>query len=123
LSAAFAADPSGSWKWSLKFDDQGFDVAAKFALKDGKLSGSIETPMGGNPISDGSFKDDTVDFTLNIDAGGTPMAIKYHGKLEGDTITGKIDSPSFDGGAPMKLDWKATRVKEETKPAAPAPAK
>ena len=122
-SAAFAADPSGAWKWSLSFNDQSFDVAAKFALKDGKLSGSLETPMGGTPFTDGTFKDDTVEFTLNIDAGGTPMAIKYRGKLEGDKITGKIDSPSFDGGAPMKLDWKATRVKEETKSAAPAAAK
>lgn len=105
------------------FNDQSFDISAKFALKDGKLTGSLETPMGATPFSEGTFKDDTVEFTLNIDGGGTPMAIKYRGKLEGDTITGKIDSPSFDGGAPLKLDWKATRVKEEKKPAASAPAK
>src|SRR5688500_3353268 len=117
-SALFAADPSGSWKWSLKFNDQSFDSGGKFALKDGKLSGTLETPMGDTPFTDGTFKDDTVEFALTFDGGGNQMVIKYRGKLEGDTITGKIDFPGFGGGEPMKLDWKATRVKEEKKPAA-----
>jgi hypothetical protein len=122
-SAALAADPSGSWKWSIKFNDQSFDSGGKFALKDGKLSGTLETPMGDVPFTDGTFKDDMVDFALSFDGGGNQIVIKYHGKLEGDTITGKIDFPSFGDGAPaQKLDWKATRVKEEKKPAAPAAA-
>ena len=117
-SVALAAYPSDAWKRSLAFNNQAFDIAAKFALKDGKLTGSLETPMGVTSFTDGAYKDDTVDFTLNIEGGGGPMKIKYHGKLEGDTITGKIESPSFDGGAPTKFDWKAARVKEEKKPAA-----
>src|SRR5687768_16176882 len=109
-SAALAADPSGNWKWSLAFNDQSFDSGGKFVLKDGKLSGTLETPMGDTPFTDGTFKDDVVEFALTFDAGGTPMVIKYRGKLEGDTITGKIDFPGFGGGEPMKLDWKATRA-------------
>jgi hypothetical protein len=126
-SVASAADPSGSWKWTLSFNDQSFESGGKFALKDGKLTGTLETPMGETPFTDGTYKDDMVDFTLNFDGGGAPIAIKYHGKLEGDTITGKIDFPGFGDGQAMKIDWKATRVKEEKKPGAPtapaAPAK
>jgi hypothetical protein len=121
-SAALAADPSGSWKWTVQFNDQSFDTGGKFALKDGKLTGTLETPMGDTPITNGTFKDDMVDFVLTFDGGGTDFVIKYHGKLEGDTITGKIDFPGFGGGEPMKMDWKATRVKEEKKADAPAPA-
>jgi hypothetical protein len=116
-AAAFAADPTGNWKWSIVFNDQTFDTSAHFDLKDGKLSGTLSTQMGDLPIADGTCKDDAVAFTLTFDGDASAMVIKYHGKLAGDTITGSIDVPGFNGGEARTVDWKATRVKD-----APAPA-
>lgn len=122
--AAFAADPAGSWKWSIEFNGQPFESTARFDLKDGKLTGVISSgQMGELPISDGSFKDGMVAFNLVIDANGTNFVVKYQGKLEGDAIIGSINAPGFNGGEPMKFDWKAQRLKEDRKPEPPASAK
>ncbi len=113
--AAFAADPSGSWKWTVEFNGQSFDSAAKIEVKDGKLTGTLTSPMGEIPITDGTFKDGVVVFTLTRERDGNKFVIKYQGKVDGDTITGSIDFPGFNGGEPMKMDWKASRMKEEKK--------
>ena len=123
-SAALAADPSGNWKWSVMFNDQSFETGGKFDLKDGKLTGTLESPNGEIAITEGSFKDDTVAFVLSFDGpDGNKFVIKYQGKLEGDTITGKIDFPGFNGDGAQKIDWKATRVKAAKAPEAPAKSK
>lgn len=122
--AAFAADPTGHWKWSIEFNGQPFESTAQFDLKDGKLTGVISSgQMGELPISDASFKDGMIAFNLVIDANGTNFVVKYQGKLEGDAITGSINAPGFNGGDPMKFDWKAQRLADEKKPEAPAKAK
>ncbi|HWA10013.1 MAG TPA: hypothetical protein VG838_11230 [Opitutaceae bacterium] len=121
LSApVFAADPSGSWKWSVEFNGQSFESTAKFEARDGQLTGTLSGQMGEMPISDGSFKDGVVAFSLVIDGNGNTFVIKYHGKLEADAIVGSIDVPGFNGGEPVKLDWKAARIAEPKKPDEPA---
>jgi hypothetical protein len=119
-AAAFAADPTGGWKWSVSFNGQSFESSAKFEAKDGKLTGTLTGRLGETPITDGTFKDGVVAFTLTRDLDGSKFVIKYQGKLEDDAITGTIDFPGFNGGDPMKLDWKASRVKDDAKPAGPA---
>ena len=123
-SAHAAADPTGNWKWSVMFNDQSFESGGKFELKDGKLTGTLESPNGDIAITDGSFKDDTVAFVLTFDGpDGNKFVIKYQGKLAGDTITGKIDFPGFNGGGAQKIDWKAARVKGAIAPQPPAKSK
>jgi hypothetical protein len=122
--AAFAADPAGNWKWSIEFNGQPFESTARFDVKDGKLTGVIRSgQMGELPISDGSFKDGLIAFNLVIDANGTNFVVKYQGKLEGDAINGSINAPGFEGGEPLKFDWKAQRLKDDQQPEAPAKAK
>jgi hypothetical protein len=118
--AAVAADPTGSWKWSVEFNGQSFESSAKFEAKDGILTGTLTGRLGETPISDGSFKNGMVAFSLIRELDGKKFVIKYQGKLQDDTITGAIDFPGINGGEPMKLDWKASRVKDDKKPDAPA---
>ncbi len=113
--AALAADPNGNWKWTVEFNGQSFDSAAKIEVKDGKLTGTLTSPMGEIPITGGTFKDGVVAFALTRERDGNKFVIKYQGKLEGDAITGSIDFPGFNGGEPMKMDWKASRVKDDKK--------
>ena len=61
-------------------------------------------------IGDGSFKGGVIAFTVTTEFNGNKRVSKYEGKLEGDKITGSIESPGRDGQA-MKRDWAATRAK------------
>jgi hypothetical protein len=121
--AAFAADaasasPDGNWKFTQAGrGGPGMDRTFTLALKDGKLTGTMKGTTGGpfeipdSPITDGSFKDGKVAFTVTLEFGEFKIVQKYEGKLEGDKITGNIERPGRDGGAPTKNDWVATRVK------------
>ncbi len=116
--AAFAADPAGTWKWTQqgRQGGQGFEVTLKLEFKDGALSGKIlgmQGPQGQIPevaISDASFKDDTVAFSVTREFNGNKFTSKYTGKVEGDTIKGSTERPGRDG-AVTKRDWNPTRAK------------
>jgi len=116
--AAFAADPSGSWSYSMAMREGGTPRTTKFTLtaaKDGTLSGSVSGRNGDTTISNGSFKDGTVSFDVVRDFGGNSFTIKYSGKLsaDGNTIAGKVTIPGRDGGDPTTRDWSATRAKAD----------
>jgi hypothetical protein len=116
--AAFAADPSGTWKWTQqgRQGGQGFEMTLKLEVKDGALSGStgaIQGPQGEIPgvaISDASIKGDTVAFSITREFNGNKRTSKYEGKIEGDTIKGTIERQTRDGTT-QKSDWTATRAK------------
>ena len=118
-SAAADASPAGTWKWTQSFGGggQSFERKIQFDYKDGKLTGKMlagEGAFGATPeapISDGSFKDGMISFSITRDFNGQSFTIKYSGKLEGDTIKGSAEFPSPDGGDPRKLEWNPSRVK------------
>ena len=119
LSAAvFAADPTGTWKWTQpgRGDRPAIEQTLKLELKDGQLTGTVlgfETPMGKVPdtaIGDATFKDDAVAFSITREFNGNKRVSKYQGKLEGDTLKGSVERPGRDGDI-QKNDWTATRAK------------
>ena len=138
MSAALAADPSGTWKWTAMGMGGGArgggekagggekgggggqrgtprESTATLAMKDGTLTGSLSMPgRGGDPvtaqISDASYKDDTISFSVVRETQNGKITTKYMGKVEGDTIKGTMEVPGRDGET-RKLDWTATRAK------------
>jgi hypothetical protein len=114
-SAAFADDKKpasidGTWTWKYKLRD-GTEGEAKLKLKqDGeKLTGTYIAREGAEtPIEDGKIAGDELRFTVNRMVGDQKMKFDYKGKLEGDTITGKI---MFGREKPTPHDWEAKRVK------------
>ena len=117
LSLAADASPTGTWKWTSQGrDGQTYEQSVKLEYKDGHLTGSImpmTTPMGEMPevaISDASFSDGVVKFTVTREFNGRSFSSKYHGKLEGDSIKGEVERPGRDGEV-RKNDWNASRVK------------
>ncbi len=109
-SLALAADPTGTWKWATHSPNGDIETTLKLAAKDGKLSGAYSNQFGDTAISNASLKGDEIAFEVVRDLGGSKYVVKYHGKLEGDTIKGTIEAPGHDGGAPLKLDWNARRA-------------
>ena len=113
--AALAADPSGTYKWSQPGRNGGpaRESTLTLAVKDGKLTGKLSAPgrdgVVETEISNAAVKDDTVSFEVARDMGGNKVVAKYSGKLEGDTITGKVEAPGRDG-AVQSRDWVAKKA-------------
>ncbi len=117
--AATDSSPAGTWKWTQQGRNggQGFEQTLKLAYQDGKLTGTMvgmQGPQGQIPdvaITDASFKDGTVTFSVTREFNGNKIVSKYEGKLDGDSIKGSSERPGRDGGAPQKRDWIAARAK------------
>jgi hypothetical protein len=110
VDAATAADPTGTWKWSVTFGDQTREQTLKLKLDGDKLTGAM---VGRNnqetAIGDATFKDDTVSFTVTRERDGNKFVTKYTGKVEGDTIKGKSERER--DGQKQESDWNAKREK------------
>ena len=117
-SAALAADPTGTWRWTTHSPNGDIETTLKLESKDGILTGAYSNQFGDTAISNLSLQDDTIAFDVVRDFGGSKYVVKYHGRLEGDTIRGTIEAPGHDGGNAVKLDWNAKRA-QEGKPKAP----
>jgi hypothetical protein len=99
-ASAFAAtDVTGTWVGKMAGPD-GSDFQITFTFKqDGvKLTGTVGSPMGGDPmeITDGKVDGDKLSFTVSFNG----MTIKHEGVITEDTIklTTKAEG-DFPGGA------------------------
>ena len=109
-STASAADPTGTWKWSaMGKDNNSVEMTLKLKLEGDKLTGTVSRGNQDTAIADASFKDGTVAFTVTVERGGNKFVSKYNGKLDGDTIKGKIETDR--GGKTNSRDWLAKREK------------
>ncbi len=109
--SAFAADPSGTWKWTTTNQNgESFDSTMKLELKDGKLAGTVMGRRGESAISDVTFANDTLKFSVARGRDGQEWVMKYEGKLGSDSIKGTIDLPNRNGGEPRKVEWNAKRM-------------
>ncbi len=106
-------DPTGTWEWSTKSPTGEIPTTLKLAWQDGKIAGVYSNQFGNTAISDASLQDNVIRFDVVRDFGGQKYVVKYHGKMEGDTISGTIEAPGHDGGEGVKLDWSAKRTTKE----------
>jgi hypothetical protein len=109
-TALAAADATGTWKWKFTTQNgQDIDLSAILKQDGEKLTGKITRGDQSTDISDGTFKNDEVAFTVVRERNGQKVTSKYKGKVEGDSIKGKIE---FEfGGDTRSFDWNATREK------------
>lgn len=117
----FAADASGTWKWTQQGRGGGGgggtprESTLTLVQKDGQLTGKVSSPgrdgaTSSTEISNASLKGDVVSFSVERQFGDNKFVIKYSGKIAGDTITGETESPGRDGQT-MKREWVAKRAK------------
>jgi hypothetical protein len=106
-------NPTGTWKWTFQRQDgEKIETTLKLKMKDGKLTGHI---TGRNnqefEIKEGKVKNGEVSFQVTREFGGQEVTIKYKGKLEKDTIKGKIEFER--DGEKRERDWEAKREKDK----------
>jgi hypothetical protein len=105
------ADPTGTWKWKVKFGDQEREFTLKLKLDGDKLKGAMLGRDGNEtPIEDGTFKDNKVAFKVTRERDGNKFVIHYTGKVSGDTIKGKTEFER--NGEKMEREWEAKRAKD-----------
>ena len=103
-----AADPTGTWKWTVERGGQKRDVTAKIEVKDGKVTGTVSGGKTDSKIDEGgTYKDGKISFSVTREFKDQKFTSKYSGTVKGDTIKGTIDG-SF-GGKDTKTDWEAKK--------------
>jgi hypothetical protein len=87
-----AAEIDGKWKATVKGQDGDMELVFVFKSDGATLTGSIVTPMGEMPISNG--KVDGKEFSFDLDMMGN--TVKHKGTVEGNEI--KMKSEGGPGG-------------------------
>jgi hypothetical protein len=106
-----AAKVDGTWKWSFtRQNGQTMESTLKLKREGEKLTGAVvgrqgrETAIGDARIA----ADGTISFTVTREFNGNSFTQKYEGKVEGDTIKGKISGERQ--GQAFSRDWEAKRA-------------
>jgi hypothetical protein len=104
-------NPTGTWKWTINAGGQSREATLKLNLDGGKLTGAVLGRDGKEiAIQDANYKDGEVSFSVTRERNGQKVQTKYQGKVEGDTIKGKIEFER--DGQTQSRDWEAKRAKE-----------
>jgi hypothetical protein len=109
--SAIAGDPNGVWKYNAE-TPKGKSVESTLTLKwnNNELSGNVDNLAGKAEIKDAKFADDQISFTVVRKLRRREFTIQYSGKLEGDTITGTVQTKGRED-KPLSLPWSAKRTK------------
>jgi len=86
-AAVFAADVNG--KWVAQVPGRGGETReSTFTFKaDGsQLTGTVSTPRGEMPISDGKIDGDDISFSQVMEFNGNQVKLNFKGKVAGDVI-------------------------------------
>jgi hypothetical protein len=120
------ADPTGTWAWTMQGrGGQGGgggggeprEITLKIKKEGDKYVGTMTSPGRGGQTAETKIDNikvdgDNVNFSVTREFQGNSFTSKYSGKVSGDTLTGKIESPGRDGGEARSRDWTAKRKKE-----------
>lgn len=113
--SAVAADPSGTWKFKAESaTGRTMESTLLLKLENNQLTGSVDNLAGKVGITNATFVNDQVTFTVEREFGRRlrkqTFTVNYSGKLEGDTIKGTIQTTGRDK-KPISVGWEAKRAK------------
>jgi hypothetical protein len=97
VSIGFAQDINGKWKGQMQSPNGPMDLVFNFKANGDSLSGTVQSPMGELPISNGKISGNT--FFFQVTAG--EMTINHQCIVMGDSISMKV--PGMQGGETMEL--------------------
>lgn len=106
LTVAVATQTDVTGQWNMTFDtDQGTTTATMTLQQDGDtLTGELVSDQGTLQV-EGTITGDTLEWVMEVDAGGAFIEIAMDGTVDGDEMVGTADFGGYGGG-----DWTATRM-------------
>jgi hypothetical protein len=104
------ATATGTWKWEFKRNNgEAIEITLKLKQEGEKLTGTVSRGENETEIKEGKVsKDGEVTFEVVRETQGNTVTQKYKGKLEGDTIKGKVEFER--NGEAQSRDWEAKRA-------------
>ncbi|MGC8794461.1 MAG: hypothetical protein ACP5U2_13835 [Bryobacteraceae bacterium] len=109
--AAWAADVTGKWVAEVPGrQGQTMQMTFNFKQEGEKLTGTISTPRGESPISDGKVVGDQISFTQVVEFGGNQMKFLYKGKVVGHEIRFTREREGGQGPGPQAREFVAKRM-------------
>jgi len=94
---------NGTWELALDFQGQRVPVTLTLDQKDEKISGKIETVLGGGEIQDGTVKGKKISATATTEIQGQSVDFVIAGVVDGNSMSGTLstaiipESLSFEG--------------------------
>lgn len=86
LAGAQTKDISGTWVAKVQTGMGEQEVAYRFKVENGKITGTQIMQFGESPIIDGKVNGDEFDFTVEMDRFGQKQQVKGTGKIVGDDL-------------------------------------
>ncbi|MBI3851623.1 MAG: hypothetical protein HY298_15295 [Verrucomicrobia bacterium] len=109
-ASAGAGSAAGTWNWVLTTEGgDSIELSLKLKQDGEKLSGVVVLGDNEAPILEGLVKDNEVTLKVTREEDGKTQVAKFKGKLNGDSIKGKIESDW--SGENKTYDWNASREK------------
>lgn len=103
------ANPTGTWKWTVTFNNQSREMTLKLKLEGETLTGSmLGRDNQETAIQDAKYKDGELSFNVTRERNGQKRTTKYAGKVSGDTIKGTVEFER--DGQKQTRDWEAKRA-------------
>lgn len=115
---ALAADFNGKWTGDVQGRMGTQTLTFDFHVNGTTLTGTITTPRGDTPISNGKVDGDNVSFDQVIDFNGNSFTISYKGTADGDSI--KFTRQFGSAGDRPPQEFVAKRAPAAAPPAPPA---
>ena len=85
--SSFAADVAGKWKSSVQGPDGEMQIVFDFKVEGDKLTGTVDSPMGSMPITEGKLDGENITFTVSTDQ----FTVVHKGTVSGDEMKLKAD--------------------------------
>ena len=87
-SIAFCADVTGKWKATLQGQNGTMEIVYDFKMDGSKLTGTVASPRGETPISDGKVEGNEISFVIATEE----FRAVTKGTIAGDEIKFKIEA-------------------------------
>jgi hypothetical protein len=94
---ALSTDITGKWVGKMQGPDGDMEMAFNFVAKGDSLSGSVQSPMGELPISNGKIDGDKFSFDISFN----DMKMTHQCTILGDSISMKM--PGMQGGDGIEI--------------------
>jgi hypothetical protein len=106
LPAAFAADISGTWQFTVETNQGSGSPTVVFRQTGEQLTGTFSSQVFGDVKFTGTVKGNAIEFGFQGEAGGQTMKVSYKGAVESPTtMKGTAVYTGFDD----KAAWTATK--------------
>ena len=99
-------DVAGKWESTRETQQGTMTTTFTFEQDGSKLTGTLASQRGDMEISDGTMEGNKISFKMVMTRGDRTMEMVYSGTVEGDTITGTMQTPR--GEQP----WTAKRISD-----------